>query len=80
MSFIFWQNPPVTALFVLTAVSAAAAARVRRYAGAAQGFCVLSVTAMLLASLVCAVPYEEILLLLLVILLEFFALTKGGSA
>ena len=80
MSFVFWQHPPVIALFLLAAVSAVPAARLRRAVSLSGALCVVSTVAMLLAALACAVPYEEILLLLLVVLLLFFVLTREGKA
>ena len=80
MSFVFWQHPPVTALFLLAVVSAVPAARLRRAVPFLGAMCAVCTAAMLLAALACAVPYEEILLLLLVVLLLFFVLAKEGKA
>ena len=80
MSFVFWQHPPVIALFLLAAISVVPAARLRRAGPLAGALCVACTVAMLLAALACAVPYEEILLLLLAELLLFFALAKEGKA
>ena len=79
MSLIFWQHPPVIVLFLLTAVFAVPAARLRRAVPLAGALCVVCTAAMLLAALACAVPYEEILLLLLAVLLLFFVLAKEGN-
>ena len=79
MSFVFWQHPPVVALFCLAAVSAVPAARLRRAVPLPGALCVVGTAAMLLAALACAVPYEEILLLLLAVLLLFFVLAREGK-
>ena len=80
MSFVFWQHPPVIALFLLAAVSAVPAARLRRSIPFPGALCVVCTAAMLLTALACAVPYEEILFLLLTELLLYFALAKEGKA
>ena len=79
MSFVFWQHPPVVVLFLLAAVSAVPAARLRRAGPLPGALCVVCTVAMLAAALACAVPYEEILLLLLAELLLFFVLAKEGK-
>ena len=80
MSFVFWQHPPVTVLFLLAAVSAVPAARLRRAVPFPGALCVVCTAAMLLTALACVVPYEEILLLLLAVLLLFFVLAGEGKA
>lgn len=80
MSFVFWQHPPVTVLFLLAVASAVPAARLRRDVPLFGALCVVCTVAMLLATLACAVPYEEILLLLLAVLLLFFVLAREGKA
>ena len=80
MSFVFWQHPPVIVLFLLAAVSAIPAARPRRAVPLPGALCVVCTAAMLLAALVCAVPYEEILPLLLAVLLLFFVLAREGKS
>ena len=80
MSFVFWQHPLVVALFLLAAVSAVPAARLRRAVLLPGALCVACTAAMLLAALACAVPYEEILLLLLAVLLLFSVLAGEGRA
>ena len=79
MSFVFLQYPFVTVLFLLAAVSAVPAARLRRAIPVSGGICIVCTVAMLLAALACAVPYEEILLLLLVVLVLFFVLAGEGK-
>ena len=80
MSFVFLQHPPVIALSLLAAVSAVPAARLRRAIPLSGALCAVCTVAMLLAALVCAVPYEEILLLLLAVLLLFSVLSREGKA
>lgn len=79
MSFVFWQHPLVIVLFLLAAVSTVPAARPRRVVPLPGALCVICTVAMLLTALVCAIPYEEILFLLLVVLLLFFVLAKEGK-
>ena len=80
MSFVFWQHPPVIALFLVAVISAVPAARLRRAVPLLGALCVVCTAAMLLAALACAVPYEEILLLLLAELLLFSVLAREGKA
>ena len=80
MSLVFWQHPPVIALFLLASLSTVPAARLRRAVPLTGALCVACTAAMLLAALACAVPYEEILLLLLAVLLLFFVLAREGKA
>ena len=79
MSFVFLHHPVVLVLFVLTLLAVLPAARWKRTILAGGG-CVLSTVALVLAALTCAVPYEELLLLLLVPLLLFWVLAKEGRS
>ena len=79
MSFVFSHHPAVVVLFVLALLSVIPAARWGRAALAGVG-CVVSTVALVLAALACAVPYEELLLLLLAPLLLFWVLAKEGKS
>ena len=78
MSFVFIHHPVVIVLFALTFLSTIPAARSRR-AAIWGGLCVVCTVALALAALARAVPYEEILLLLLAPLLLFWFLAKEGK-
>lgn len=76
MSMVFLQHPLVIALSVLAFLSALFAARVRRAAALSAGLCVVCTVAMVLSALACAVPYGDILLLLLTELLLFSIVSR----
>ena len=65
MTFVFLQYPLIPALLTLSLLLSLLAARLRRGGRVAWIGAVGCVTALVLSALACSVPYEEILLLLL---------------
>ena len=72
MTFVFLQYPLIPALLVLSLILTALAGLLRRGGCAAAVLAALSASAMVVAALACSVPYEEILLLLLLPALACF--------
>ena len=78
MTFVFLQYPLIPALLVLSLILTVLAGLLRR-AGCAAVLAALSASAMVVAALACLVPYEEILLLLLLPALTCFLTVVRGE-
>ena len=79
MTFVFLQYPIVPVLLVLSLVLTALAGLLNRGGCAAAVLAALSTSAMVVAALACSVPYEEILLLLLLPALTCFLTVVRGE-
>lgn len=79
MTFVFLQYPIVPVLLVLSLVLTALAGLLNRGGCAAAVLAALSASAMVVAALACSVPYEEILLLLLLPALTGFLTVVRGE-
>ena len=79
MTFVFLQYPLIPAMLVLSLVLTALAGLLRRGGWAAAVLAALSASAMVVAALACSVPYEEILLLLLLTALTCFLTVVRGE-
>lgn len=79
MIFVFLQYPIIPALLVLSLVLTALAGLLNRGGCAAAVLAALSASAMVVAALACSVPYEEILLLLLLPALTGFLTVVRGE-
>lgn len=79
MNLVFLQYPLIPALLALSLVLTALAGRLRRGGGAAAALAAVSASAMAVAALACSVPYEEILLLLLLPALACFLTVVRGE-
>ena len=78
MTFVFLQYPLIPVLLVLSLVLTALAGLLRRGGCAAAVLAALSASAMVIVALACSVPYEEILLLLLLpALTSFLTVVRG---
>ena len=79
MTFVFLQYPLIPALLVLSLILTALAGLLRRGSLAAAALAALSAAAMAIAALARSVPYEEILLLLLLPALTCFLTVARGE-
>ena len=79
MTFVFLQYPLIPALLVSSLALIALAGLLRRGGGAAAVLAALSASAMVVAALACSVPYEEILLLLILPALTCFLTVVRGE-
>ncbi|WP_294516759.1 hypothetical protein [uncultured Pseudoflavonifractor sp.] len=79
MNLVFLQYPLIPILLALSLVLTALAGLLRRGGGAAAALAAVSVGAMAVAALACSVPYEEILLLLLLPALTCFLTVARGE-
>ena len=79
MTFVFLQYLLIPAMLVLSLVLTALAGLLRRGGWAAAVLAALSASAMVVAALACSVPYEEILLLLLLTALTCFLTVVRGE-
>ena len=79
MTFVFLQYPLIPSLLILSLVLTALAGLLRRGSWAAAVLAALSASAMVIVALACSVPYEEILLLLLLPALTCFLTVVRGE-
>ena len=79
MTFVFLQYPLIPVLLVLSLILTALAGLLRRGGWAAAILAALSASAMVIAALARSVPYEQILLLLLLPALTCFLTVVRGE-